>query len=293
MLGGTEKQAQDLSNTFPTARSYKGGGPFTSLWNPSDVVDCYKSTSHVFITPQRTHQATWGNNSPLAGRLRNEQHWAQRGGLDTCNCGGETERRFQNWNRWVTTYLFFPTPRFSAICFRGMIFFYFLTSPISYCHRCWQLIHFYFMVGPTQEERECVSRSRAPVKTYAKCKQCLSLPLSLVTRAHYCAVFIRVEMICANKERHPSSALHCAFSSQNCKWAQPPHLVPAGSVPVPPIRALLTAGYPTQNWEGYWLRMTSDRHIRLVFYSCTAAFYCLPVWSPAKVTMWRWALSGM
>lgn len=84
--------------------------------------------------------------------------------------------------------------------------------------------------------------SPGPANTYAKCKQRRSLPLSLVTRANYCAVFIRVEMICANKERRPSSTHCCVFSSQNCKWMQPPHLVPAGSVPVPPITALLTGG---------------------------------------------------
>lgn len=67
-------------------------------------------------------------------------------------------------------------------------------------------------------------------------------PLSLVTGANHCAVFVRVEMICANKERSLSSTHRCAFSSQNCKWTQPPHLVPAGSVPVPPISALLKVG---------------------------------------------------
>ncbi len=93
-----------------------------------------------------------------------------------------------------------------------------------------------------RKRKKCFYCSPGPAKTYAKCKQCLSLPLSLVTRANYCAVFIRVEMICANKERRPSSTLCCVFSSQNCKWMQPPHLVPAGSVPVPPISALLTVG---------------------------------------------------
>lgn len=83
-------------------------------------------------------------------------------------------------------------------------------------------------------------------KTYVKCKQCLNLPLSYVTRAHYCAVFIRVEMICANKERRPSSTLCCVFSSPNCKWTQPPHLLPAGRVPVSPISALLTADIELQ-----------------------------------------------
>lgn len=42
-------------------------------------------------------------------------------------------------------------------------------------------------------------------------------PLSLVTEANHCAVFVRKEMICANKERSLSSTHCCAFSSQNCK----------------------------------------------------------------------------
>lgn len=93
-----------------------------------------------------------------------------------------------------------------------------------------------------EDKKKCFYCSPGPARTYAKCKQCLILPLSLVTRANNCALFIRVEMICANKERHPSSTHRCVFSSQNCKWMQPPHLVPAGSVPVPPISALLTVG---------------------------------------------------
>lgn len=69
-----------------------------------------------------------------------------------------------------------------------------------------------------------------------------SEPLSPVTRADRCAVFVKVKTMCANKGRRQSSAHRCAFASQNCKWGEPPHLVPAGSVPMPPITAPSTVG---------------------------------------------------
>lgn len=95
----------------------------------------------------------------------------------------------------------------------------------------------------SKKEQKLLCCSPGPAKPYAKRKQCLRLPLSFVTRAHNCAAFISVEMICANKEGHPSNTLLLFFfPSQNCKWMQLPHLVPAGGVPVPPIRGLLTAG---------------------------------------------------
>lgn len=57
-------------------------------------------------------------------------------------------------------------------------------------------------------------------------------------------------MICANKERRLSCA-HTAvpFHLKNCKWMQPPHLVPAGGVPVPPISALLIVGTRQKAWS--------------------------------------------
>lgn len=51
------------------------------------------------------------------------------------------------------------------------------------------------------------------------------------------------------KKRLPSSTHCCVFSSQNCKWMQPPHLVPAGSVPVPPISVSLTVGIQQKTWS--------------------------------------------
>lgn len=134
--------------------------------------------------------------------------------------------------------------------------------------------------------KKCFYSSPGPAETYAKCKQCLSLPLSLVTRANYCAVFIRVEMICANKERLPSSTLCCVFSSQNCKWMQPPHLVPAGSVPVPPISALLTAGIQQKTGSANsrrWCLINTSSPLT----ASPLIFYCLAGWPPTKVKMWR------
>lgn len=62
---------------------------------------------------------------------------------------------------------------------------------------------FTFPAGPRQQEKLLLLLHRALQKeTYM---QNVNNVLSLVTRAHHCAAFIRVEMICANKERRPSS----------------------------------------------------------------------------------------
>lgn len=154
------------------------------------------------------------------------------------------ETEILHWNWWRR--FLFPTQSISAICFQG-----------SALVRLKTRANHGFLAAPNAKglqdprgggESAPCAPLLGPWQTYAKCKQCWSLPLSLFTRAHHCAAFIRVEMICANKERRPSSTLCCFFSSPNCKWTQPPHLVPAGSVPVPPIRAVLTAGTAPQKW---------------------------------------------
>lgn len=88
-------------------------------------------------------------------------------------------------------------------------------------------------------------------------------------------------MICANKERRLSCA-HTAvpFHLKNCKWMQPPHLVPAGGVPVPPISALLTVGTRQRAWSangGGW---------------CLINTLPLPYAFPCIRTVYRQSLAG-
>jgi hypothetical protein len=74
----------------------------------------------------------------------------------------------------------------------------------------WMLLFYIGDIIESHMEGKLLYCSPGPVKTYAKYKHCLSLPLSPLTKAHCCAVFIEVETMC--KQRQAPKATHSAES---------------------------------------------------------------------------------
>lgn len=186
-----------------------------------------------------------GAASLLWQSLSTEQLWAQWEALATCIVWSG-DRETNPTLKLVIDVSFFHTKDFSNLFLRFTLCLGFRAAQNKINRRFSNTLGAKAVRFYSRGRRRCFSP--VPAKTYAKCKQCASLPLSLVTRPHHCAAFIRVEMICANKDRRPSSTLVLLFISElQMNAASSPG--PCRQCPSASNQCFIDSRHPAPNWE--------------------------------------------